>query len=131
MTELLMVALQGQTPTYEGPGPVFWIVYLVFVVAVLAAVWKVFTKAGEPGWAVLVPFYNMIVLLKIVGRPWWWLFLGLIPLVNFIIAILVYLDLAKSFGKGAGFGIGLIFLFPIFIMILGFGDARYQGPAAA
>ena len=73
----------------------------------------------------------MIVLLKIVGRPWWWLILAMIPFVNFIILIIVELDLAKPFGKGVGFAIGLILLGPIFIMILGFGDARYQGPAAA
>ena len=129
MIEVLTVALQDQT--YEGPGPLFWVLYFAFLVAVLAAFWQVFTKAGEPGWAILIPFYNMIVLLKIVGRPWWWLILAMIPFVNFIILIIVELDLAKSFGKGVGFAIGLILLGPIFIMILGFGDARYQGPAAA
>ncbi len=80
---------------------------------------------------ILIPFYNIIVLLKIVGRPWWWLILAMIPLVNFIFAIIINIDLAKSFGKGVGFAIGLILLAPIFIMILGFGDVRYQGPAAA
>ena len=129
MLELMSVALQEQT--YEGPAPLFWAVYLVFVVAVLAAFWRVFTKAGEPGWAILVPFYNIIVLLKIVGRPGWWLILAMIPFVNFIFAIIINVDLAKSFGKGVGFAIGLILLSPIFIMILGFGDATYQGPAAA
>ena len=69
--------------------------------------------------------------LKIVGRPWWWLILAMIPFVNFIFAIIINIDLAKSFGKGVGFAIGLILLAPIFIMILGFGDARYQGPSAA
>ncbi len=71
------------------------------------------------------------MLLKIVGRPWWWLILAMIPLVNFIFGIIINVDLAKSFGKGVGFAIGLILLSPIFIIILGFGDARYQGPAAA
>ncbi|MEE9264182.1 MAG: DUF5684 domain-containing protein [Vicinamibacteria bacterium] len=71
------------------------------------------------------------MLLKIVGRPWWWLILAMIPLVNFIFAIIINVDLAKSFAKGVGFAVGLILLSPIFIMILGFGDARYQGPAAA
>ncbi len=78
-----------------------------------------------------MPFYNIIVLLKIVGRPGWWLILAMIPLVNFILVIIINVDLAKSFGKGVGFAIGLILLSPIFIMILGFGDATYQGPAAA
>ncbi len=71
------------------------------------------------------------MLLKIVGRPWWWLILAMIPLVNFIFGIIINVDLAKSFGKGVGFAVGLILLSPIFIMILGFGNARYQGPAAA
>ncbi len=131
MTNLLTMMVSLQEQTYEGPGPLFWAVYLVFVVAILAAFWRVFTKAGEPGWAILVPFYNIIVLLKIVGRPWWWLILAMIPFVNFIFAIIINIDLAKSFGKGVGFAIGLILLAPIFIMILGFGDARYQGPSAA
>ena len=103
----------------------------MFVVAILAAFWRVFTKTGEPGWAILVPSYNIIVLLKIVDRPWWWLILAMIPFVNFIFAIVINIDLAKSFGKGVGFTIGLILLAPIFIMIFGFGDARYQGPSAA
>jgi uncharacterized membrane protein YhaH (DUF805 family) len=80
---------------------------------------------------VLIPFVNVYVLMKIAGRPGWWLILFLIPLVNLIISILVSLDLAKSFGKGAGFGLGLAFLGPIFYPILGFGSARYNGPAAS
>jgi uncharacterized membrane protein YhaH (DUF805 family) len=71
------------------------------------------------------------VLLKIVGRPGWWLILLLIPLVNFIVAIVIHVDLAKSFGKGVGFGLGLTFLGIIFYPLLGFGDAQYQGPSAA
>lgn len=96
---------------------------------VLAAMWKVFTKAGEPGWAAIIPIYNMIVMLRIIGRPLWWIVLFFIPLINFIVAIVVYIDLAKSFGKGVGFGLGLVFLQFIFFPILGFGDARYIGPA--
>jgi hypothetical protein len=74
---------------------------------------------------------NVYTLLKIAGRPGWWLLLLLIPLVNLIIGILLALDLAKSFGKGAGFGLGLAFLGPIFYPILGYGSATYKGPAAA
>lgn len=97
----------------------------------IASVWRVFTKAGKAGWLVLIPLVNVYVLMKIAGRPGWWLILFLIPLVNLIISILVSLDLAKSFGKGAGFGLGLAFLGPIFYPILGFGSARYNGPAAS
>jgi len=92
--------------------------------------WKVFAKAGQPGWAALVPIYNMIVLLQIVGRPTWWLLLFFVPIVNIFIGLMVINDLSKSFGKGTGFTLGLIFLSPIFWCILGFGPAQYIGPGA-
>lgn len=111
----------------EAPSPIVGVIALVAIVIMIAALWKVFTKAGEPGWAVLVPIYNIVVLLKISGKPWWWLFLFLIPFVGFIIAILQCVGLAKNFGKGTGFAIGLILLGPIFYMILGFGSAQFQG----
>jgi hypothetical protein len=98
---------------------------------VLVAMWKVYTKAGKPGWAVLIPIYNFIVLLEIVGRPVWWFILLLIPLVNVVVVIMIAFDLARSFGKGSGFGLGLVFLNFIFLMILGFGSAEYIGPAEA
>jgi len=97
----------------------------------LIASWKIYVKAGQPGWAVLVPIYNIYVLLEIVGRPWWWLLLLIIPGVNFVIAIILTFDLAASFGKSTGFGFGLLFLSFIFTLILAFGDAQYTGPAAA
>ncbi|GEP45141.1 hypothetical protein BGE01nite_44320 [Brevifollis gellanilyticus] len=117
-----------QMQQVEAPSPIAMVIGLAFIVILIAALWKVFTKAGEPGWACLVPFYNIIVLLKISGKPLWWIILFIIPFVNFIIAILVSIGLAKSFGKGAGFGIGLALLGFIFYPILAFGDARYQGP---
>ncbi|MFQ5540432.1 MAG: DUF5684 domain-containing protein [Candidatus Binatia bacterium] len=107
------------------------IIYLVIIVLVIAAVWKVFVKADQPGWAAIIPLYNIYIILKIAGRPGWWLLLFLIPLVNIIIIFIVYIDLAKSFGKSAGFGIGLVFLGIIFFPILGFGDAEYIGPQAS
>ncbi|MBG0770099.1 MAG: signal peptidase I [Anaerolineaceae bacterium] len=97
----------------------------------VAASWKIFVKAGQPGWVVLIPIYNIIVLLEIVGRPTWWLLLMLIPGVNFVISIILTFDLAASFGKDTGFGFGLFFLSFIFMLILAFGDARYVGPVAA
>ena len=99
---------------------------IIIAVVTIAGMWTTFAKANQPGWAAIIPIYNIWVLLKIVGRPGWWLILFFIPLVNFIIAILVSIDLAKSFGKGAGFGLGLVFLSFIFYPLLGFGDARYQ-----
>jgi hypothetical protein len=100
---------------------------LAFVVLVLASMWKVFTKAGQPGWAALIPIFNVYILLKIAGRPGWWLLLLLIPLVNLIVGIITAIDVAKAFGKGAGFGLGLAFLGFIFYPVLAFGDAVYLG----
>src|SRR6266852_5572848 len=112
-------------------GWVGTIVMLAIAVIIIAGAWKVFAKAGKPGWAVLIPIYNVVVMLKIVGRPLWWLVLMLIPAVNLVIGIIVCIDMAKSFGKGAGFGVGLALLGPIFYPILGFGDARYGGPSTS
>jgi len=107
-----------------------WFIYLVIVVAVIAGWWMIFTKAGEAGWKSIIPIYNFIVILKIVGREWWWILLMLIPVVGLIVWIIVSLDLAKSFGRGTGFGIGMAFLSPIFALILGFGSDTYRGAAA-
>ena len=106
------------------------ILYLAIIIFLIAAQWKVYTKAGKPGWAVIIPIYNFIVLLEIVGKPWWWFLLALIPIVNIVIIIIVYHRLSLSFGKGAGFTVGLILLSFIFWPILGFGSATYQGPPA-
>ena len=115
----------------DGLGLFGWSIIIGIVVLVIAGSWKMYEKADEPGWAVLIPIYNYIVLMRIVGRPGWWVILYFIPLVNLVISIIVAADLAKSFGKGVGFALGLIFLGFIFIPILGLGDAQYQGPAAA
>ncbi|MGA0334393.1 MAG: DUF5684 domain-containing protein [Kiritimatiellia bacterium] len=88
---------------------------------------KAFSKAGKPGWACIVPIYNLIVILQIAKKPLWWIVLFLIPIANLIAVILVSIEVAKNFGKGAGFGLGLAFLSFIFWPILGFGDAVYQG----
>ena len=108
----------------------FLICWLGFLALILVSFWVIFTKAGKPGWASLIPIYNYMVMLEIVGRPLWWIVLVLIPLVNIVITIIVALDTAKSFGKGAGFGIGLWLLSFIFYPLLAFGDAKYAGPSA-
>ena len=92
--------------------------------------WTVFVKAGQPGWAAIVPLYNVIVLLKIAGKPLWWFLLMLVPLVNIIVVFIVAIAIAKNFGKGTGFGVGLALLGPIFYPILAWGGARYQGTTA-
>jgi hypothetical protein len=99
---------------------------------VIVGGWKVFEKAGQPGWVILIPIYNAYIMLKIAGRPGWWLLLYFIPLVNCVIAAIVAIDIAKSFGQSGVFGFFLLFLLcGIGFLILGFGDARYLGPAGA
>ena len=106
---------------------VFPFVMLAIFFVFVAGIWRTFSKAGKPGWASIVPFYNGIVMLQIAGRPLWWLLLMFIPMVNMIIMLIVVIDIAKAFGKGAGFGLGLFFMGPIFYPILGFGSAQHQG----
>jgi hypothetical protein len=130
MNALLAQTSDFQTPAPEAPGPIFWIVYCAVIILMIASIWKVFSKAGQPGWAAIIPIYNLYVLCKVAGRPGWWVLLMLIPLVNLIILIIVCIDVAKAFGKGTGFGLGLAFLGFIFFPILGFGSAQYQGGGA-
>jgi uncharacterized membrane protein YhaH (DUF805 family) len=110
----------------NAPGAVFWIICLAVAVFYLATMWKVFEKAGKPGWASIIPIYNTIVILQIAGRPVWWILLFLIPIVNIVIAIMVPIDIARAFGKGVGFGWGLALLGFICFPILAWGDAQYQ-----
>jgi hypothetical protein len=119
----------SSSPFAYSPGLIiFW---LVIALVVLIANWRIFQKAGKPGWAAIIPIYNIIVLIEIVGKPIWWFLLFFVPCVNFVFIIWVYNLLSKSFGKSEGFTVGLILLNPIFLCILGFGDAVYLGPAAA
>jgi hypothetical protein len=106
------------------------VVYIAIIVFEIAALWQVFVKAGEAGWKAIIPIWNTLIILKIVGRHWWWIILFIIPIVNIIVWIIVSLDWAKSYRKGVGFGVGLFFLNFIFVPILGFGPAQYAGPAA-
>ena len=120
----------GQTLSGSAEKPV-GLVYLALFLVLIVAGWKIFTKAGKPGWAALVPIYNMIVFLEVVGKPLWWIVLMLIPGVNFVVSIILCLALAERFGKGAGFAIGLVLLGFVFLPILAFGDAEYSSPAPA
>jgi hypothetical protein len=122
MTEVLqwLQSYAGRVFTEFGA-----LISLTLEVISLVALWKIFIKAGKPGWAALVPIYNYYVLLEIAGDPWWWLLGLMLPVVNFIVRLFLGLDLARAFGKGAKFGLGLIFLNRIFVPILGFGDAKY------
>jgi hypothetical protein len=98
---------------------------LLVIVLLIVAMWKVFVKAGQPGWAAIIPIYNTYIFLKIAGKPGWWLILFFIPIVNLIFAIIAAIAFAANFGKSTGFAIGMIFLPFIFIPMLAFGDATY------
>ena len=115
----------------SGIGGLFIvIIYLGVIGLVIASFWKVFEKAGKPGWAAIVPIYNIIVMLEIVKRPTWWVVLYLIPVVSFVAAIIVAMDMAEAFGKSKGWGVGmLVFLMPVGYAMLAFGDASYSEPA--
>lgn len=106
---------------------VIMIIFFIIGVITIIANWKVFTKVGKPGWTSLIPFYNMYQLFEVAGMNGWMFFLLLIPFVNFIIIIMLNINLAKAFGKDTGFAIGLILLNPIFMLILAFSDATYIG----
>jgi hypothetical protein len=106
------------------PALIIWLISVI-------GMWKIYEKAGKPGWAAIVPIYNIIVLLEIIGKPVWWLLLFLVPCVNIIFAVWMINLLSKSFGQSEGFTLGLIFLPFIFYPLLGFGNFRYVGPAGA
>lgn len=116
----------------DGDGSFFGLVVQLLVLAFFVWVfWQIFEKAGKPGWAAIIPIYNVIVLLEIVGRPVWWILLLLIPVVNVVVGFLLALDLSRSFGHDLAFALGLFFLGFVFYPVLAFGSDRYQGPAAA
>ncbi|MBW2509510.1 MAG: signal peptidase I, partial [Deltaproteobacteria bacterium] len=106
----------------DGDGSFFTLIIQLAIVAFfLAVMWKIFEKAGKPGWAAIIPIYNIVVLLEIVGRPVWWILLLLIPIVNIVVGFLLALDLSRSFGHDLAFALGLFFLGFVFYPILAFG----------
>jgi hypothetical protein len=104
---------------------------LIIVVITIVGKWKVYEKAGKPGWAAIIPVYTWIVMLEIVGKPIWWIFLFFIPCVNIVFMIWTINLLSKSYGQSEGFTVGLVLLGFIFYPILGFGNYQYLGPSAA
>ena len=105
------------------------LVIIPFAVFMIVSGWKVYVKAGQPGWACLVPIYNLYVWIKIAGRPGWWIFLFLIPIVSFVISILLSIEVCRAFGKGSGFALLMIFLPFIALPMLAFGSAVYTAPS--
>lgn len=122
-------ALMGGMEAAAGIMRTVGIVSLIVGILMIVAMWKIYVKAGKPGWASIIPIYNIIVYLEIIGKPWWWLIMFIIPIVNVIFVIWSINLLSKSYGNGIGFTIGLLILNPVFILILAFGGAKYAGPA--
>ena len=109
-----------------SPGAI--IAIIAIGIFYLFCMWKVYQKAGQPGWAAIIPIYNIYILTKITGKPGYWTILCLIPLVNIVFLVWLTNLLSKSFGKDEGFTIGLLLLGFIFYPILAFGSAKYLGP---
>ena len=116
--------LTGAIAAFIG---VVWIIAMGMCVLQIIAMWKIFTKANKPGWASIVPIYNIYTLLQIAEGPTWYLLLLIIPVANIYATFKMYIELAHKFGKDTGFGIGLVLLNPVFILVLAFGGATYNG----
>lgn len=107
----------------------FWLFFFAFYIFMVVVQWKIFVKAGKPGWASLIPIYNTVTLLQVVGKPDWWVILFLVPFANIVVGIMLAIELAKVFGKSAGFGVVALILFPfVGYPILAFGSSQYKGP---
>ena len=109
----------------------FALIKMLFSLAVflllVASAWRMYTKAGQAGWIAFVPILNLFGLLKMIGKPFWWILLyipPLTPFTHFVVTVMV----ARRFGKSALFGVGLYFLPMFFLPMIGMGDARYLGP---
>jgi len=129
------IELQSSAVTQQDaavrPGSGFPVLMLLLILAtavlIIAGQWIVFQKAGQAGWKSLIPFYNMYILMQIAGKPGWWMFLLLIPLVGLIVYLFAMLSLAKNFGRNEFFGVGLLLLPMIFFPLLAFGGSQYEG----
>jgi hypothetical protein len=113
----------------ETMNQMAWVYPVSGVLAIIGiiAMWIIFTKAGQPGWAAIIPIYNIIVLLRVVNRPWWWILLMLIPIVNIVLVIIVIFDLGKSFGKSGAWSFFLLLILSIIgMLILAFGKSEYK-----
>ena len=132
----MSIGLLAQISGREAPSGglagvcVFFVIYLALIVLMVASMWIVFRKAGQPGWAAIIPIYNVIVLLQVAGKPIWWIILSFIPIANVVVSILLCIGVSQNFGKGGGFAIGLFLLPIIFYPILAFGSAQYGGAQA-
>lgn len=108
-------------------SPVTIIIYLAVLVLELVAMWKLFEKAGKPGWAAIIPIYNVIVMLEIAKKEWWYVLLLFVPIVNLVVSIIITIAFVKAYGKDTGFAVLTIFFAPIMYPLLAFGDSKYVG----
>jgi hypothetical protein len=140
MTNLPMFLAQNSanndaaaTAVAAGAGIValiFMVIYFAVIILTIAGLWKTFSKAGQPGFAAIIPIYNLIILCTVADKPLWWVVLFFTPAAP-IMLILANIAIAEKFGKGAAFGLGMTFLGPIFWPMLGFGSAQYTGGGGA
>lgn len=121
-------AAQGFLGFLATVSVTFWLICIALSVVAIIGKWKMYKKAGVDGWESLIAGHNFIVEMKLGGIPTYWYFLIFVPFGIIAISCWKQMELAKSFGKSTGFGIGLILLNPIFTAILGFGKAQYLGP---
>jgi hypothetical protein len=115
------------TVLQSGGFPIELLVLAAISLISLAGVWMTFTKANQPGWAALIPFFNIYIMLKIGGNEWWWLLVLFVPIVQLYAIYKIMSGVARAFGQGIGFALGLWFLGFIFFPLLGFGNYTYQG----
>lgn len=113
--------------TYINSIEKYSVTMVIASIITIVCMWVIFNKASVPGWHAIIPFLNTYDLFKLTWGNGWLFLLLLIPFANFIFIIITYVKLAHVFGKGAGFAVGLIFLNPIFMLILAFGNAKYIG----
>ena len=118
--------------TYAAAAAGVLMVYLVIVLVIavisLAGMWKIFIKAGKPGWGAIIPIYNLYCLFEMSFGTGWLFLLTFVPCVNAVMMIIMWIKLAQAFGKGAGFGVGILFFPFVFLPMLGFGDAQFTAP---
>jgi uncharacterized membrane protein YhaH (DUF805 family) len=122
-SDVVVISVEGDASI----SPFFFIIWFAVIALAIVGLWKVFQKAGQEGWKSIIPIYNTYVMFQIAGRPGWWFLLLLIPIVNFVVSIILALDMAKAFGKSGAFGFFGLWLFSfIGYLMLAFGDAEYQ-----
>jgi hypothetical protein len=119
----------GMPPEVQQALMMWSVIGLLLTILGIVVGWKIFVKAGEPGWGILIPIYNIVLMCRIGGRPGWWAILFFIPVIWFVPAVLVPLGMAKNFGKGVGFAIALMIpaINMIPLVMLAFGDVEFSG----